>query len=173
MRRVAFILLVLGLAACTTISDMRKPERPQYFVLEKDYVRTQIRGLANVKHTEGLRAGKYTAVAEDDDGTYFQGAGRSVILLYNEYADAYNQTGQISESTIKADPGVLSVGGLWLPKPNSNMAPRLFYPIHNPTDGSKLGAVGILVVKATEGALAYRPFESERAFTESIRVISE
>lgn len=172
-----FVLFVLTvLSACTTVADLKKPTKEQYFTIEKDHVRTQVRGLADVKWVEGLKAGKYISVGEDEEGIYFIGAGRSIIKLANEDAITYLQTGKITEAALKRK-GVIEstihVGGLWIPKKGVSAEPKLFYEIRNTTDGSHLGLVGYTGNALTEGALNYIPYASEKDFVNGLKIFDK
>jgi hypothetical protein len=163
--RAFLIAYVALLCACTSASSLTKPKEDQYFVLEKDYVRTQVRGLVNNKWVEGLRAGKYTAIGEDDEGIYFAGEGDCVIVLAQEPADRYLQTGYIAPL---AQRPTLSGGhgGLWLPKPGVDREPRLFYEIRN-TNEVRTSLVGL----STEKTFNYVSYGSEKAFLSGLRVV--
>lgn len=175
MKKLFSLVVLLTLSACTSLSDLRKPEKEQYFVLTQDHVRTEVRGLAGNRWTEGLKAGKYVAVAEDDDGIYFKGEGASVMLLVNEEGDAYLKSGKVPEAAEKANrfPRAVNVGGLWIPRKASGKEPKLFYEIRNTTDGSTLGLTGVAIVSATEGALNFAPFGSEKEFVNSLKIMSK
>jgi hypothetical protein len=169
MRRLLVACVVL-LGACTSASNLTKPKEAQHFVLEKDYVRTQMRGIGPYKWVEGLKAGRYSAIGEDDDGIYFAGEGDCVIVLAQEAADRYLQTGQ--RDPIEKRP-VLSggAGGLWLPKPGVDREPRLFYAIRNSVDGSQFGLVGVVGYHLTENAFTYVAYGSEKAWLSQLKII--
>lgn len=174
MKKFISLFVFVILSACTTMADLKKPTKDQYFTLEKDHVRTQVRGMADVKWVEGLTAGKYTSAGEDEDGIYFIGPGRSIIKLTNEDANYYLQTGKIPEAALKRK-GVIEstvhVGGIWIPKKGVSAEPRLFYEIRNTTDGSHLGIVGYTGNALTEGALNYIPYGSEKEFVSSLSIV--
>lgn len=175
MRKALASVLLLSLLACTSLSDLKKVDKEQYFILAQDHVRTEVRGLANVKWVEGLKAGKYIAVAQDDDGIYFKGEGPCVYLLPNEDADAYLKTGRVPEAVVqdpKRFPRAVNVGGLWIPK-DASKEPKLFFEVRNTTDGTQLGVTGVAMVAATEGSLSFRPYGSEKEFIKSLTIVGQ
>ncbi|AHL36844.1 hypothetical protein CD58_05330 [Pseudomonas brassicacearum] len=176
MRRALVLIILLVLSACTTISDLKKPIKEQYFVLAQDYVRTEIRGLSDVKWVEGLKSGKYVSVGEDENGIYFKGEAACVLLLANKDADYYLKNGEVSESAksnIKIFPRPINVGGLWIPKKGVNADPKLFYEIRNATDGTFAGVTGMAIVEATEGSINFLQFGSEKNFVKNLTIIDQ
>jgi hypothetical protein len=116
-RFLSLALLAVATTGCPAHwSELKKSEREPYFVLAKDYTRTEVRGIG-YKWVEGLRAGKYTAQAEDEQGLYFRGEGGCVIQLSEGKAEEYLKTGKSNSLQ----------GGLWLPKKGVGKGPRLFY----------------------------------------------
>lgn len=174
MRKFFSLVGIFVLFGCTSIADLKKPSTPQYFVLKEDYVRVQTRGLAKVKWLEGLKSGKYSAVAEDKDGIYFQGEGASVILLNNQVADDFQRTGKIPESVLAENriPRALSVGGIFLPKAGSKKGMMLFYNLQNANSGASLGLLPMAITSATEGSLQYVAYDSEKGLLEKIAVVN-
>lgn len=156
----------------TTLSSLAKPDAPQQFTLEKDYARTQIRGLAKYKWVEGLRAGTYEAVGQNEAGTYFMGPGASVISLTEERADKYLKTGELPPvgngggASLGAYPGV---GGILIPKNLDKDEPKLFF-LNKVAPG-----VGILTFvalqAALDGTMTLIPYGSEMEFVRSIKVV--
>ena len=162
-------LLVTGCSA-TKISDLQPIEENKFIVLDKDYVRVQIRGVFDFKWLEGLKSGKYTAIAEDDNGVYFLSEVESVIIVANDEADYYLEYGYLPESTmldLNRLPRAINFGGLWLPKGDQGK-PQLFYLFSNPTDGSDFGWLGREIVNDSEGGLVFIPFDSEQEFIDSL-----
>jgi hypothetical protein len=176
MKKTALIATAL-LFACTSLSDLKKPSTEQYFVLTEDHVRVEIRGLANFKWVEGLKAGKYVSAAEDDEGIFFKGEGACVILLANEDAESYLRDRKVPASVQNnANVGLgsaLGVGGLWIPKKGIDKGAKLFYELRNASDGSAMGATGVGIVAMTEGSLGYRSYGSEKAFVESLKILAK
>jgi len=176
VNRICILICFIILSGCTGVADLKKPVKEQFFTLSNDYVRTQVRGWAKFKWVEGLKAGRYTSIGEDEEGVYFIGSGLSVIKLANEEADAYIQTGIIPEKALKGK-GVLEsalhVGGIWIPKEGVNADSRLFYEVRNTTDGSQFGITGAAIVSLTEGALTYIPYGSEKEFIRGLNIIDK
>jgi hypothetical protein len=168
MKALILLLAVALLAGCaTTLADFKKPDNLQYFVLDKDHLRTEVRGLVKTKWTEGLRAGTYTLVAEDAEGLFFQGSQDCVIVLSGKLAERYEQAGTIASlderNSHQAVPST-GLGGVWLPKPGIRKPPRLFYDQHNRTNGAAAGLIGMAIVSLTEGNLVFIPYASETDF---------
>lgn len=167
---IAVIMIIAS--GCTTISDLKPPTSKQEFHLDKDHYAVRRLGFNNDLVVHGLKAGRYTAVAEDAEGTYFQGDNPCVIVLQRQHAEEYLRTGRIPEEAIIARtfPKALGNGGIVLPKSGSIGKIRLFYIISNTTDGSFFGLAGIAIVSATEGALGYLDFQSDREFAEGLKI---
>jgi hypothetical protein len=169
------IFVCCFLAGCgTTIANLSKPTEPKQFTLEKDHVRTQIRGLGKYKWVEGLRAGTYEAVGQDETGTYFIGPGASVISLTEERADKYLQTGELPPAgngggaLLGAHPGV---GGLFIPNNLDKDEPKLFI-LNKVSPG--LGALTFLALQASlDGTLAYVPYGTELDFVRNLRIVKK
>ncbi len=118
-RTIALAVVATVLTGCPAHwKDLKKIESEQHFVLQKDYTRTQVRGIG-VKWVEGLRAGVYSLAAEDDDGFYYRGDGQCVVKLPSDSADDYLKTGTSKLPFLH--------GGLWLPKQGIEKDPKLFY----------------------------------------------
>jgi len=176
MKKIILFFIIIVISGCTSMSSLTKPEQEQYFVLEKDYTRVQTRGLLNYKWVEGLRAGTYVLVGEDGDGMYFLGQGDCVILLSQERADKYLQTGEITPFDLRNKEQLTmagGVGGLWLPKAQVNKEPKLFYQIRNTSDGSVGGITGMTIVSLTEKVFGYVPYGEEKEFLSKIRLIKK
>jgi hypothetical protein len=170
------IFFLVSLVSCTSVESLKKPSADQYIVLEKNYTRVQIRGLLKYKWVEGLRAGTYILIGEDKDGFYFIGKEKdSVIVLSQERADKYLENGFITPFAERNVPQLTSAGGeggIWLPKPGVKKEPKLFYKLHNTNDGSFGGITGMALVNMSENALAYVPYDEEKEFIKSIKVIN-
>lgn len=168
------ILAVFSLFGCTKISELKKPSSAQQFFLAEDYIRVQTKGISKVKWLEGLKAGKYISVAEDNDGIYFQGEGASVILINNSNAEEFLKTGKIPEQALNTNslPRALSVGGIFIPKAGSKKSLMLFYKLQNVNSGSSLGTLPMAITSATEGALQYVDYESEKNLLEKIQLLN-
>lgn len=122
-------ILVAATTACPRHwSELKRSESPRRFVLEKDYTRSEERGLMKVTWVEGLRAGTYTLHAEDEAGFYFLGSGACVIRLTDDDAAEYLKTGGVKSlrQNLGGTNGFLP-GGLWLPRPGGAEEPQLFY----------------------------------------------
>lgn len=159
------ILIVSLLGACTTVAELKKPSKEQYFVLHEDFTRTTVKStFGTFKLVEGLRAGTYTSIAEDERGTYFSCQGGCVIVLAREQAEGYLQTRTTQESWMRP-------GGLWIPKRGTSEGPKLFYEIRNTTDGAFAGIVGMSIVQMTEGVLDFVPFELDKTLLDKIRIL--
>jgi len=176
VKRICILFCLIALSGCTSISDLKKPIKEQYFALSNDYVRTQVRGWDKYKWVEGLKAGRYTSIGEDEEGVYFIGTGPSVIKLANDEANIYLQTGKISDKALKGK-GVLEsaihVGGIWIPKKGIKADSRLFYEARSTADGSQFGLVGITIVNLADGSLTYIPYGSEKEFISSLNIIDK
>jgi hypothetical protein len=71
-----------------------------------------------------LRAGSYALEAENEEGLFFLGEGRCVLILSGQQIDEYRTTGKVL--TVREYGGNSFRGGLWLPKQGSHEAPKLF-----------------------------------------------
>lgn len=178
MKKSLVLILTLAstMSACTSLHELKNAERAQYFVLERDHVRTETRGLAGFRWVEGLKAGKYTAVAQDAEGIYFAGEGSSVIALRDEEGDEYKKTGNIPEAALQINryPRAANVGGLWVPKPSSRQETRLFFSV-KVTPGKDLlqGLIGHAMAQAADGSLSHIPYGSEKAFVQSLKIVDD
>jgi hypothetical protein len=172
--RFVLTLFISLLSGCTTISDLPKPQQDMYFVLKEDYLKVHTRGLLNYKWVEGLRAGTYRLVGEDKYGLFFKGEGDTVILLSQERAEKYLNTGEITPFSERNAPQLTmsgGEGGIWLPKEGIDKTPKLFYVLHNTSDGSVAGITGMAIVEMTEGAFTYWPYDDGKELIKTIRII--
>jgi len=173
---ISIFMCFIVLSGCMTVADLKKPTKEQIFTISNDYVRMQVRGWENYKWVEGLKAGRYTSIGEDDEGVYFIGSGRSVIKLANEHAEKYLKTRKIPEEVLK-NKGVLEsavhVGGIFIPKNGVNIEPKLFYEVRNTTDGNQFGITGYTIVMLSEGTLTYIPYKSEKEFISGLKIIDK
>ena len=176
-RRSALTLLAWSavpvLAGATTLAKLQKPDHATYFVLEKDYVRVKTRGLMKIKWVEGLRAGRYEAVARDARGTYYLGPGTSVILLSQGFAEKYLASGEVppvGDGTRVLGGRELGVGGLYIPDALDNDPPKLFF---NTKVGARIGAgiLDYLIVGSINGSLSYTNYESEKDFVSKLKIL--
>lgn len=174
MKNLIVLISLLTIFGCTNISNLKLPTIEQYFVLEEDYMRTQYdRGLLGFTWVEGLRAGTYVLVGEDEYGYYFKGEGDSVILLSQERADKYLNERYITPFSERNGPQFATAGGeggIWLPKNGVEKAAKLFFLIKNTTDGSIGGPVGIVFVNMTEDALNYVEYGDEKELLNNIKI---
>jgi hypothetical protein len=176
-RRSALTLLawsaVPALAGATTLAKLQKPEHVTYFVLDKDYVRIKIRGLGKIKWVEGLRAGRYEAVARDAGGTYFQGPGASVIILSQKLAEKYLASGEfppVGDGTRVISGRELGVGGLYIPDALDKDPPKLFYNTKLPMPMGG-GIIAAIIVGSIHGSLGYTNYESEKDFVSKLEIL--
>jgi hypothetical protein len=165
MRRfLAFALVALATTGCPPKwTELKKPDGQPYFALAKDYTRTQVRGIG-YKWVEGLRAGKYVAQAEDEEGLYFLGEGRCVVILSEENADEYLKTGQSKTGFLP--------GGLYLPRKGVEKEPKLFY-IAGKEPVSSQGAVVNAIIAAGEGEVRSLGYGSEQGFVAGLKIIDK
>ncbi len=154
------LLALLALTACPPkFASLPKPTQNQYFVLPKDHVRIEKRGLGYT-WAEGLRAGTYTLAAEDDSGLYFLGEAKAVVYMNNEAADQYVKTGEIQGG---------QRGGLWLPKRGVDEDPKIWFEAAAPTKdepGARWQALGA-------GEVRFVGYGSEKDFVSKIQIISK
>jgi hypothetical protein len=172
MRQLLALALIVVSGCAHKMADLKKPERVQRFSLAKDYTRTEVRGLG-YKWVEGLRAGEYTLVAEDEEGLYFMGKGRCVVKLVDKLADEYLATGNVKVSasqTVGGSRGFFT-GGLWLPKKGVEATPRLFYELDtsDPSAQSQGALVGAIIASG-KGDVLFIHYESEKAFLASLKI---
>lgn len=177
-RRSVLALLVWGgvptLADATTLSKLQKPDRATYFALEQDHVRVTARGLFKVKWVEGLRAGRYEAVAQDAAGIYYSGSGASVIVLSQKFADKYLANGEIppfvdGTGTVGGrEPGV---GGLFIPSDLAQEPPKLFYTLKLPSLVNGGGIVAGVISSIYDGTLGYVNYQTEKDFVSSLKIL--
>ncbi len=155
------LLALLALTACPPkFASLPKPTVSQYFVLAKDHVRIEKRGLGYT-WAEGLRAGTYTLAAEDDAGLYFLGEGKSVVVMSNDVADTYVKTGQIQGG---------QKGGLWLPKPGVEKDPRVWFEAAPPARGDEPGAMWQAL---GAGEVRFIGYGSEKDFVSKIQIVTK
>ncbi len=168
-KNILLVICLTLLSACTTVQDLKKIDSSRYFVLEKDHLRVERRGIGNYLIIEGLLAGKYKEFAEDKDGTYFVGEGHPVVILWNKPAEEYQKTKVVKPG--KYLYGSLE-GGLWLPKKGSIEKAKLFFTIRQKDDGSSSGGlVAYGISGMVEGSLDYVPFDSEEEFLNNLRIV--
>lgn len=177
-----FIMLLNGCASSVKLKDLKERNDGSYFVLTEDYARFQIRGLANWKWVEGLRAGKYTAVAEDEDGVYFQGAGDSVFILANENAERYLADKTIAPMTARESQNIWKGGdgGLWVPKKADKNRPKIYYFLTGTSeaiahkDGRlKVGFIPAIIILSAEGDIVWVPEIDDHIFIEKVKIRRE
>jgi hypothetical protein len=123
-RLLSSVLLVAAMSGCGHKWASLRPTSGQYFVLEKDHVREAERGLFKYKWLYGLRAGRYALEAENEEGLFFLGEGRCVLILSGQQIEEYRTTGKVL--TVQQYGGNSFQGGLWLPKQGSHETPKLF-----------------------------------------------
>lgn len=157
--KVIVLSTILLLTACgVKMKDLDLPTKSSSFVLSKDKYTVGEFGLLKMKLLYGLRAGKYSLVAEDKEGYFYQGKGNCVIMLNSDVAiDKYSKSGELPDS-YKGDKG-----GIWIPKNGVNKKIRLFHM----TDVSKTkstnysqGIVVGLLIDAGDGDINYIPFDT-------------
>jgi hypothetical protein len=160
LRRLAAALLLLVATGCPPkLTDLKKVETNEYFVLEKDYTRTQVRGLGYT-WVEGLRAGRYAVYAEDDEGLFFMGQPGCVIQLNEDAAEEYLKTHQSKHGLD---------GGLWLPKPGVDAEPKLFF-VWDPTGTPSAGVLIDAIVASGKGEVHFIGYGSEKAWVATVNV---
>lgn len=173
-----FLCLVLSLliSGCMSVAKLEKPKADAYFVLEENYTRTETRGLLKYKWVEGLKAGKYKLVGTDSDGEYFMGEGDCVIMLSQERADKYLQSGEITPFVERNKEQLTmagGTGGLFLPKPGSKKEARIFYEVRNAVDGSAQGLTGIAIVQLSEGELGFVSYANQNVFLSQLKIVRD
>lgn len=180
---VAFSIFVAGCGA--SLHTLIKPQHEQYFVLSQDHVRVQSRGLLNIKWVEGLRTCRYTAIGEDEKGTYFLGDG-ACLILSREGADEYLRTGVVPSPAKNQTGTTAGVGGLWIPKAGTSEEPRLFYELRAPSDrGASLGGPVDIAIEfipriafnltnaIIDGKLEFIPYGSENEFIRGLVIVGK
>jgi len=172
-------LVTVPFTGCTSLADLHPPKEVQHIVLSADYVRAEHRGIAKgLKVVEGLRAGTYRAVREDADGVYFEGNGSDcVLVLVNARAEEYLSTGKVQsyeKRRLAHENYGGGRGGLWLPRQGVGKEPRLFYSINNDNGPVPYhfgqGITFDAIVSATNGALGFVPYGSEKEFVAKLKV---
>jgi len=158
---VAFALVVAVAGGCAhKWQDLKKPERQASFTLDKDYTRTETRGIG-VKWVEGLRAGVYSLSAEDDDGWYFAGTASCVIKLSGDNGEEFLKTGQSKTAFLP--------GGLWLPKKGIDKEAKLFY-LFGGEAAAPTGALVGAIVASGKGDVLFIGYGSEQAFVKGLKI---
>jgi hypothetical protein len=154
---------------------MSKPQKDEYFVLDKDRTTTEVHGLKHVTWVVGLRAGTYKLIGEDHDGLYFQGEGDCALILVGDHAARYLQTGEIvpfeerRKIVLPAMTG--GYGGIWLPKPGVSKQAMLYWPLH--VDSTPLmGLVTLGIVELVNRSLAHHYLESGIAFLGDLQIVT-
>jgi hypothetical protein len=140
--------------------DLKKPERQQSFTLDKDYTRTEKRGIG-VQWVEGLRAGVYTVRAEDDDGQYFASADACVIKLSGDAGEEFLKTGQSKNGFLP--------GGLWLPKRGVDKEAKLFYIFGGQTTAPS-GVLVDAIIASGKGDVIFISYGSEKDFVKGLKI---
>lgn len=177
-----FVALLSGCASSVKLKDLNEHKDGSYFLLSEDYTRFQVRGLSNWKWIEGLRAGKYTAVAEDAEGIYYQGAGDSVIVLANENAERYLADKTIAPMAERNSQNIWKGGdgGLWMPKHPDKSRPKIYYFLTGTAeainDKNRMFQVGIIpsiIILNAEGDILWVPEINDQAFTDKIKIEHE
>jgi hypothetical protein len=158
---VAFALVAALAGGCAhKWQDLKKPERQRSFTLDKDYARTETRGIG-VKWVEGLHAGVYALSAEDDDGWYFAGAGPCVIKLSGDNGEEFLKTGKSKAPLLP--------GGLWLPKKGVNKEAKLFY-VFSGESPAPTGALVGAIVAGGKGDVIFIGYGSEKEFVNGLEI---
>ncbi len=169
MMRRLILLAALVLSGCAhKLSQLPKATTHQSFVLPKDHARVETRGLG-YKWVEGLRAGTYTLVAEDEDGLYFLGEGNSVLHMSGDAGEKYLKKGEVAIPTR---------GGLWLPKRGVEKDPKIWYEIHygaqpSASGGGVIGAIGTASASAAEGDILFIGYGSEKDFLSRVKIVTK
>jgi hypothetical protein len=159
MRRLLLLVLLLAAACPPKLVDLKRTESERYFVLDQDHTRTQVRGIGYT-WVEGLRAGRYTLFAEDDQGLFFMGQPGAVIVLSSDAAEEYLKT---HHSPKRLD------GGLWLPKPGAGAEPKLFF-VWDPTGTPSAGVLVDAIVAAGKGEVHFVGYGSEKDWVATLKV---
>ncbi|TLU64659.1 hypothetical protein FE810_11275 [Thalassotalea litorea] len=151
-----FFISFLSLGCATGLKDLAKPSYESYFMLDSEYT-YDIKGGFDTDWVQGLRAGVYMLVAEDEEGLFFMGQGDSVIMLKEEYARQYRRNGSIPsyhERWRKQSHFAGGEGGLWIPKKYSNKKPQLFFVTRPPRGKTYAHNGGFGVIGGLMGNLA-------------------
>jgi len=157
------VLAALAVGCAHKWQDLKKPDRQQSFTLDKDYTRTEKRGIG-VQWVEGLRAGVYTLRAEDDDGFYFAGADACVIKLSGDAGEEFLKTGQSKNGFLP--------GGLWLPKRGVDKEAKLFYIFGGQTTAPS-GALIDAIVASGKGDVLFISYGSEKDFVKGLKIADQ
>lgn len=175
MRYLLAFALTFAAGCAHKMADLKTPERIQSFTLANDHTRTEVRGLG-YKWVEGLRAGEYTLTAEDEKGLYFMGKGRCVVKLVDKFADEYLAKKDVEVSAAQTMGGSMGffTGGLWLPKNGVEAKPKLFYELDtsDPSAHSQ-GAVVAAIIASGKGDVLFIPYDSEKAFLASLKIVDK
>ena len=89
MRQIALLALLATTGCGTTLSSLKRPAQEQTITLAKTYTRVGYHEKGGPRFVEGLKAGTYRLIGEDETSQYFLGEGDCVIALYGELAELY------------------------------------------------------------------------------------
>ncbi|MEB6666070.1 hypothetical protein MXM33_03355 [Acinetobacter vivianii] len=147
------------MSGCVTIAKLPKPQQDKYFILEKNYMKKEIRGIAKYEWVMGLSAGTYKLIGEDKNGFYFSGTGDCVLLLINENAKHYLTDGVVPSYKQRYDQQMTfagGIGGIFIPKA-SNKQPKFFYEVHGNRESAALtgGIIGLALIDITNNAITF------------------
>jgi hypothetical protein len=121
MKGYVLILLVV-LSGCTTVSDLKQPEKSLEFTINEDLlVFYNAGGIFEGRYVRGILKGTYTAIAEDVDGYYFVPVDGRVVRLAGPHAEEFEKTRVYPEHTES------NISGVWLPKLGSQRPADMFF----------------------------------------------
>ncbi|MFT5758952.1 MAG: hypothetical protein ACI9LM_003701 [Alteromonadaceae bacterium] len=145
------ILLCIFITGCSAkLADLQPVDKKSYITLKEDIYQSSIAGIGNYKWVHGLKAGTYTLIGEDKDGSYFHNQGDAVIVLTNDPAELYLKTGEVKPYNQRGYPHG-GPGGLWLPK-DKTKKPVVYFLINTkPSDSTVSG--GIIGMTSTPGSI--------------------
>ena len=169
-------LVLLSACGSVDITDLKEPQQRHYFTLAQPYVRTSFHGIGNsVKRIEGLKAGVYTSIGENSEGTYYSGEGDAVIMLMNDLADQYQANGTIPDYHYRFTHEILAggEGGLWLPKPGSSKPPRLFFVRRVPEDvATSLNLTFYILSHMSDGNVIFVDY-NEKPLLDNLQILAK
>ena len=126
----AVFLCSAGDVHAKKLKNMKPPATAAWFSLDQEHVYVERRGKNQTPFVTFLSAGIYQAVREDDEGVYFLGPIDCIQFTSRGVAEEYLAASPRQRPPKNTEFGeAWIIGGLWLPKPNVNATPKLFYDI--------------------------------------------
>ncbi len=123
-----YLILLLLLSGCTTLSNLEPPSKNTYFVLSEDLITRSEVGIASTPAINGLKKGTYKLAGENKSGYYFLPTDGGHFQFIGDDVKKYDEA-VLTSDNYNYKKGWL--GGLWYPKSEEKDQPRLFISLQS------------------------------------------